>query len=283
MPVPVLGSISAYSNALPTFYRDFTFVLLFVLSQQIMGNQVTYGHASQSAYILETLPLLTQKKWCLYLRPARLYILYLIIELFTLSVPQPGKSKATQQAAAAPAHPSLTVPAAGGHGVGTAGNVQQGAQKQGFAEVQLKGNRTTSTHFVTGKCTDVHALYDFEAKELGHGHYGVVRLATHKVSKARFAIKTIRKVLIVIYISRHQISRLIFLDDDTISSLLFASTGGLIFFRPRSHVLKHSRERLTFFNSAITPTSSNLSRCIINTNFCSEHTLGNISMHSSAF
>jgi hypothetical protein len=107
---------------------------------------------------------------------------------------QPGKSKAAPQQAAQPPPPHLTVPKGGGHGAGTAGNVQQGAQAQGFAPVQIKPNRTATQHYVTGKCTDVHALYDFEPKELGHGHYGVVRLATHKVSKAKFAIKTIRKV-----------------------------------------------------------------------------------------
>jgi calcium-dependent protein kinase len=73
--------------------------------------------------------------------------------------------------------------------------VQQGAQDQGFKvdAVPLKPTRVANPHFVTGKASDVHAIYDFESKELGHGHYGVVRLGTHKTSKAKFAIKTIRK------------------------------------------------------------------------------------------
>jgi hypothetical protein len=75
--------------------------------------------------------------------------------------------------------------------------VQQGAQDQGFKvdAVPLKPTRVANPHFVTGKASDVHAIYDFESKELGHGHYGVVRLGTHKTSKAKFAIKTIRKVI----------------------------------------------------------------------------------------
>ncbi|ETV86994.1 CAMK/CDPK protein kinase [Aphanomyces astaci] len=47
---------------------------------------------------------------------------------------------------------------------------------------------------ITGNIGDVFAVYNVEKKELGHGHYGTVRIGTHKVSGAKVAIKTIPKV-----------------------------------------------------------------------------------------
>ncbi|EQC29453.1 CAMK/CDPK protein kinase [Saprolegnia diclina VS20] len=47
---------------------------------------------------------------------------------------------------------------------------------------------------ITGHLGDVFSVYNVEKKELGHGHYGTVRVGTHKVTGARVAIKTIPKV-----------------------------------------------------------------------------------------
>jgi len=65
--------------------------------------------------------------------------------------------------------------------------------------VPLRHERKQRRQSVTGHESDVHSKYDFEAKELGHGHYGIVRLATHKITKEQFAIKTIRKAKVSKY------------------------------------------------------------------------------------
>ncbi|RHY30556.1 hypothetical protein DYB32_004219 [Aphanomyces invadans] len=47
---------------------------------------------------------------------------------------------------------------------------------------------------ITGNIGDVFAVYNVEKKELGHGHYGTVRIGTHKITGTKVAIKTIPKV-----------------------------------------------------------------------------------------
>ncbi|OQS05504.1 calcium-dependent protein kinase [Thraustotheca clavata] len=47
---------------------------------------------------------------------------------------------------------------------------------------------------ITGHFGDVFSVYNVEKKELGHGHYGTVRVGTHKQTGQRVAIKTIPKV-----------------------------------------------------------------------------------------
>jgi calcium-dependent protein kinase len=62
-------------------------------------------------------------------------------------------------------------------------------------------NASVSSHFkrggspvmITDALSDVRANYHIEAKELGHGHYGVVRKCMHRESGAWYAIKSIRK------------------------------------------------------------------------------------------
>ena len=46
---------------------------------------------------------------------------------------------------------------------------------------------------VTDALSDVRAKYHVDAKELGHGHYGIVRKCMHRESKKWFAIKSIKK------------------------------------------------------------------------------------------
>jgi calcium-dependent protein kinase len=46
---------------------------------------------------------------------------------------------------------------------------------------------------ITDALSDVRVNYHIEAKELGHGHYGVVRKCMHRESGEWFAIKSIRK------------------------------------------------------------------------------------------
>jgi len=142
--------------------------------------------------------------------------------------------------------------------------VRQGAQagQQAFAAVQLKQNRTASTHYVTGKCTDVHGLYDFEAKELGHGHYGVVRLATDKITGEKFAIKTIRKAKVSKYDALRReidilkscdhpnIIRLVDVHEDEKSIHLVQElcTGGELFDRiiDRGHYTEHDAKQIMY-------------------------------------
>lgn len=46
---------------------------------------------------------------------------------------------------------------------------------------------------ITDALSDVRANYHIEPKELGHGHYGVVRKCMHRESGEWYAIKSIRK------------------------------------------------------------------------------------------
>jgi len=46
---------------------------------------------------------------------------------------------------------------------------------------------------VTGVAKDIKQKYDIDPREIGHGHYGVVRRARDKVTRQMYAIKTIRK------------------------------------------------------------------------------------------
>merc|ERR1719486_1294964 len=96
---------------------------------------------------------------------------------------------------------------AGGGGKGTqppaaptsAGNPGGAGAGAASKEVPLRSERRQRRQSVTGHESDVHQQYDFEAKELGHGHYGVVRLAIDKITGENFAIKTIRKAKVSKY------------------------------------------------------------------------------------
>ena len=46
---------------------------------------------------------------------------------------------------------------------------------------------------VTGVAKDIKQKYDIDPREIGHGHYGVVRRARDKATRQMYAIKTIRK------------------------------------------------------------------------------------------
>ena len=46
---------------------------------------------------------------------------------------------------------------------------------------------------ITGELSDVNEFYDIAKKELGHGHYGTVRVGISKATGEKVAIKTIPK------------------------------------------------------------------------------------------
>ncbi|RLN20844.1 hypothetical protein BBJ28_00000990, partial [Nothophytophthora sp. Chile5] len=46
---------------------------------------------------------------------------------------------------------------------------------------------------ITGELRDINEFYDIEKKELGHGHYGTVRVGVSKATGVKMAIKTIPK------------------------------------------------------------------------------------------
>jgi calcium-dependent protein kinase len=50
-----------------------------------------------------------------------------------------------------------------------------------------------SVALITDHLSDVREKYHIQPKELGHGHYGVVRKCQERESGAWFAIKSIRK------------------------------------------------------------------------------------------
>jgi calcium-dependent protein kinase len=53
--------------------------------------------------------------------------------------------------------------------------------------------RNSSPVMITNALSDVRANYHIDPKELGHGHYGVVRKCMHRETKQWYAIKSIRK------------------------------------------------------------------------------------------
>lgn len=61
------------------------------------------------------------------------------------------------------------------------------------ASVTSRFKRGGSPVMITDALSDVRATYHIESKELGHGHYGVVRKCMHRESGEWYAIKSIRK------------------------------------------------------------------------------------------
>ncbi|KAF1795753.1 EF-Hand 1, calcium-binding site [Phytophthora cactorum] len=53
--------------------------------------------------------------------------------------------------------------------------------------------RKAFKELITGELRDVNQFYDIEKKELGHGHYGTVRVGVSKTTGEKVAIKTIPK------------------------------------------------------------------------------------------
>ncbi|CAH0476674.1 unnamed protein product [Peronospora belbahrii] len=53
--------------------------------------------------------------------------------------------------------------------------------------------RKAFKELITGELCDVNEFYDIEKKELGHGHYGTVRVGVSKATGEKVAIKTIPK------------------------------------------------------------------------------------------
>jgi Protein kinase domain len=61
------------------------------------------------------------------------------------------------------------------------------------ASVSGHHTRQNTETMITDALTDVRVHYHIEAKELGHGHYGIVRKCMHRTTKEWYAIKSIRK------------------------------------------------------------------------------------------
>ena len=55
------------------------------------------------------------------------------------------------------------------------------------------GNRQESVALITDHLSDVREKYHIQPKELGHGHYGVVRKCENRLTREWYAIKSIRK------------------------------------------------------------------------------------------
>mmetsp|Transcript_22420 Transcript_22420/g.35199 ORF Transcript_22420/g.35199 Transcript_22420/m.35199 type:complete len:502 (-) Transcript_22420:256-1761(-) len=79
-------------------------------------------------------------------------------------------------------------------------NQQKGEQKMAEAKQEVstaREGRSSSNKrdsiFITSYVADVRVKYHVQPKELGHGHYGVVRKCQNRQTGEWFAIKTIRK------------------------------------------------------------------------------------------
>lgn len=72
--------------------------------------------------------------------------------------------------------------------------VKMAASAQSFTGSVGGGHRKDADGImITDALTDVREKYHIEAKELGHGHYGVVRKCMNRETKEWLAIKSIRK------------------------------------------------------------------------------------------
>jgi calcium-dependent protein kinase len=64
-----------------------------------------------------------------------------------------------------------------------------------FGDPKINGRRDLQNHpvMITDSISDVRLKYHIQPKEIGHGHYGVVRKCMDRETKAWYAIKSIRK------------------------------------------------------------------------------------------
>lgn len=63
----------------------------------------------------------------------------------------------------------------------------------GDAKINSRRDLQTSPVMITDHLSDVRIKYHIQPKEIGHGHYGVVRKCMDRQTKAWYAIKSIRK------------------------------------------------------------------------------------------
>lgn len=71
--------------------------------------------------------------------------------------------------------------------------MQASAETFGGTKTSNRPDRQTETVVITDDLADVRKEYHINPKELGHGHYGVVRKCQNRTTKEWFAIKSIRK------------------------------------------------------------------------------------------
>lgn len=64
-----------------------------------------------------------------------------------------------------------------------------------LGDAKINGRRDLQSHpvMITDSISDVRSKYHIESKEIGHGHYGVVRKCMDRETRAWYAIKSIRK------------------------------------------------------------------------------------------
>jgi calcium-dependent protein kinase len=64
-----------------------------------------------------------------------------------------------------------------------------------LGDAKINGRRDLQSHpvMITDSISDVRSKYHIESKEIGHGHYGVVRKCMDRETREWYAIKSIRK------------------------------------------------------------------------------------------
>lgn len=63
----------------------------------------------------------------------------------------------------------------------------------GDPKINARRDLRKNNDMVTDNVSDVRVMYHINPKEIGHGHYGVVRKCMHRETKVWYAIKSIRK------------------------------------------------------------------------------------------
>mmetsp|Transcript_8922 Transcript_8922/g.12967 ORF Transcript_8922/g.12967 Transcript_8922/m.12967 type:complete len:533 (-) Transcript_8922:701-2299(-) len=71
--------------------------------------------------------------------------------------------------------------------------MQPSAQTFGASKGKYRPDKQKEPVLITDALADVRVDYHINPKELGHGHYGVVRKCMHRATKEWYAIKSIRK------------------------------------------------------------------------------------------
>jgi len=72
-------------------------------------------------------------------------------------------------------------------------NMDSSAFSLGDAKINSRRDLQTNPVIITDHLSDVRIKYHIQPKEIGHGHYGVVRKCMDRQTKAWYAIKSIRK------------------------------------------------------------------------------------------
>jgi len=113
-----------------------------------------------------------------------------------------GSRKGSKKTGSSTPQDSTSLPKTGGGGGGGGGapskkqtvpNMDSSAVTLGDAKINARRDLHPGQVMITDAISDVRVKYHINPKEIGHGHYGVVRKCMNRETKVWYAIKSIRK------------------------------------------------------------------------------------------